>query len=643
MRAHHLRRLARQSAEHRSRDIRRTHLVTNVLGTFFLLTAASQVALGPTDLGTVLVVAAGLYMAVLDPLAAALVVAATLAWARIPYVPWGPGHGWLAGVVVPLAAFAGIGCVALAAHTYHHEHAPWLANEPRRTKLGDTLHVIAFGAFQFAVLALLDRGWRPRLGRALADAERALSLRRERNVWANWGGTCACAPAVTWLPETADDVVRAVREARAAGRRVRVVGSGFTWASFVPTDDVLLFSERLDALDLDTRDPARPLLVAGAGATNRQTNTFLSARGLCLPWNVVLETVRIGGTVSTGTHGSGRDTATMGDLLEAVELVDGEGNLRRFDRRDGEDVLAALSLSLGTFGVLTRVWLRTMPLTAVRQRDRKVPLAEALASMEALVERHDAVELYWFPFCDWAWVRTVDRTDAPVTARPLASRAIQLENLVQLQLLKLGTRAVHRFAERAVPSWIRFSTAWLRWREVVVPYPDSQHYRQWIESLRVGCVEAAFPVGEGFANVHAAWAILQERVDAWRREGKHPLDLTVNVRFTGPSGALLSPAYGVERTCWIEALCVERTPAWGPCSADLLGRWMALPGAFTHLAKEFEHVPGLVDTVRERYGDRIDRFHAARDAAGVDPDGMFTNPLLTTLLAPRAARRAVGG
>ena len=61
-----------------------------------------------------------------------------------------------------------------------------------------------------------------------------------------------------------------------------------------------------------------PRIWAEAGVTNRQLNAELKRHGLTMPWNVVLENVRVAGIVSVGTHGSGKDTSTVGDLIDAL-------------------------------------------------------------------------------------------------------------------------------------------------------------------------------------------------------------------------------------------------------------------------------------------------------------------------------------
>src|SRR5262245_64076025 len=85
---------------------------------------------------------------------------------------------------------------------------------------------------------------------------------------------------------------------------------------------------------------------------------------------------------------------------------------------------------------------------------------------------------------------------------------------------------------------------------------------------------------------------MQQLVDEWAARGRYPLNVAVNARFIGSSDALLSPAFGPGVTCYIEALSMEPTEGWTEFSAELAARWLAIPGALPHWAKEFEHVPG---------------------------------------------------
>ena len=213
-------------------------------------------------------------------------------------------------------------------HVYHHEHAEFLKGGSRVGALILATHALVWAPFHAWLCLLLSAGWRPGLKAELWALERE-ALRTRRHVpWSNWAKIASCRAQYVSVPQTVDDLVVAVRESNARGQRVRVVGSGFSWSSLVPSDDTLIFCERLDRVTLDSADRTHPTVWVEAGVTNRQLNRVLEEAGLCMPWNVVLETVRMAGIASTGTHGTGKTTATVGDLVEAFEVVDAEGRLR---------------------------------------------------------------------------------------------------------------------------------------------------------------------------------------------------------------------------------------------------------------------------------------------------------------------------
>ena len=621
--SHHLALVARQSAEHRSPGLRRIHLLTNVLGWLCLMTALS--ALSPALAGGV-VLGSVLYMAGLDALTALLLGAALLAWRLV--VPWGSELG-LGGGLLALLAFAAVSLPALPAHVFYHERAAWLGAKERGPALVAGLHVVLFGAFVFTTLALLDAGWRPRLRAALLQAERDLCLRRPGRGWQNWAGTHRSNPRDVFVPDTVDDVVSLVRAN--PGRKMRVVGSAFTWSPVIPCDDVLLFTERLDAISVDAQ--ARELW-CGPGAKNRALIAALEPHGLCLRYNVVLETVTAGGIVSVGTHGSGRDTGTMGDLLVAIELVDAAGQLRRYSEAEtNPELWSALRASFGCFGVVVRLCFRVEPQRAWAVRYGFVPIAQTLAGLSTRLEQHALYELYWFPAQHKLWERVADPTDRPVTWRPRRSTLSLLNQLGQHLALRFGTGLVQRVAPRAYPRWMGVLQNFMWDIDEVMDNTDTHHYRQWVEAVPCGCVEVGFKIDPQAARVAESFAIVQGMVADWGARGSYPLDLTVNIRFIGESGALLSPAYGPGMTCYIEALCIGRPADWEAFSGELLRRWLQIETAMPHWPKELPQVEAVLATVHARHGARVDRFRAALEGSGVDPHGVFRNRFIQALLA----------
>jgi hypothetical protein len=624
--------LLRQYIEHKNPDNLRIHVWLNAIFWAGWITLLSQVPIPVpipllgANLGALYVVASAVYWLAIDIGVPLLVILWSLFVAALPIVPWGPGHGWFSGVILPIATFTIAGLTAFYAHIYYHEHAGYLNTSDKTADALETAHAVFWGPFYFWLFALLRAGYRPRFRAELDEAERRRILRIDGLAWNNWCGNVHCRPRIACVPLTLDDLSDIVRSASRDGRKLRLVGSGFNLSAMVATDDTLVFCERLHGVAVSSD---RRTAWVECGTTNRQLNKALAAEGLQLPWNVVLENVMLGAVVTVGTHGSGKDTATMGDLVEAFDVIDANGNRRILSEKTiGTEGMTAARLAFGTFGVIARVQLRVEPACRVLQIDRRVTIEQALAELPHLVRNQDSVELFWFAFTDWIWIRTFERTEQPVTFNGHGLLFLARNFLDMMFLVGVISVASKCFPKR-IPWILRQCASQLPFQKRVLPLTDALHYRRWLELKRTACVEVGFKMDERLANFNKAFEGTVRLVNEWGQKGHFPLDLTINVRFTGPSRALLSPAYGPGLTCFIEALFTQRSPEWKVFTSELYALWMsATPNALPHWAKEFEHVPGIDLVVRERLGSRLTRFLDTLQESGIDPNGMFVNELV---------------
>lgn len=605
---------------------RRLRLTVRTAGWIAMITLLSRIPLsapgvppGAANVGALAAVVASLAWARRDVASAMMVGGLSALWAALSGA-WGPGPGAGTPLAALLLAWFCDWCVA----SYFQTRAVHPRAGDRWALWRERAETLVFGAFG---------AWQGE--RVATDARRAelawASLRAvEGTRWRNWAEIVESRPRVASVPRTLDDLAALVRESASAGRRVRVVGGGFSWSSFCASDEVLVHCGAIDGVEVDLGDPARPAVWAECGATNRQINDALRAHGLELPYNVVMETVRIGGITSMGTHGSGRHTATLGDLVEAFDVIDAAGRRRVLSEATvGAEVMRAARLCFGLFGVIARVRLRAEPARPVLLRDERVPIDRALERLEARLAEEDSVELLWFPFSSTVWLHGYARTERPLPRRRGLARSAR--DLAQMFVLNV----VHGGAARAVPGMVPWL---LRAYSLAMPYgervarrSEAIHYRQWLEVIRCTCVEVGFKVGDDFSRVRAAFDAARRVIDAFAARGEYPIDININIRFTGASGALLSAAWGPGLTCYIEALAMGRPAGWEACSAALLHEWLQLPGALPHWAKEFEHAPGIIPALRERLGDRLERFQRALRDSGVDPDGVFRNDLVQRL------------
>ena len=459
----------------------------------------------------------------------------------------------------------------------------------------------------------------------------------ERRPWRNWAGDVRCTPELTFEPGSVEDLAAIVRFAVGTDRKVRVVGSGHSWSALVPTDDVLVRVGRLDRVYVDGVGTEHPRVVIESGATVKQVNDVLERAGLALPFNVVLESVRFGGLIATGSHGSGWHQRTLSDLVHAIEVVTAAGEIRHFERGiDPDRTMRAVCVSLGTFGVIWRVTLDVVPTFRVRAVDRRVPLAEALERVAEWVPSHDNCDLFWWPFTEQVWVKTWDRTEAPATAKPRASRVEAARSRVEAHVLD-GALSLSRRIPRCTPMVSRSAFRNTPSQgDKVVDVVEAIHYRRSIEITAMGCVEIAFKVeNDDFDGVRFAIGEAVAAVRRWAAAGRYPMNVTLNVRFIHDSGCLLSPASGDGHTCYVEILARTRQRDWHEFSAEVASAWLTLPRARPHWAKEHRHLPGIVEHVRAAYGAELDEFRRVRSELGVDPDDTFVNEAVGELLFDR--------
>lgn len=547
----------------------------------------------------------------------------------------GPDYG-LAWVAPEFAVLGLFGCIALLALTpvvfrdrIRHER---VANEPGRRALEHLLFAPLAGPL-FVAASLMDAGWRRSLTRASRALERSRGSSFARLPWRNWAQTVHAVPQTSRRPRELAELQAAIRDARARGLKVRVTGASYSWSSLCASADMLIYTEALDRVRMDLSDPEHPRVIAEAGATNYQINALLERHGYALESNVVLEVVRIGGVVGTGSHGSGWNCSTVSDYVHALELVDAEGEVRRFVAgEDDPDLLDALRVGLGACGVLWRITLDVVPSQIMRATEVRVDTREMLETVAERVPAAAYLDVFYTPGADEAWLRQVE----PCTERPGFRRRTSLLSAIDFSFRFEAYRALGalmRWCPRLSPPLCRiFDRLEPNRGTRVLPLVDCVHYVPNIDSVPLVNIEVAFKLDPDFDGFHQAWDAFERLSAAYAERGLYPVNTAFNARFIAGSRGLLSPAQGPGHTCYVEVLAVRGTPGWEAFSAELGAAWMELPEAAPHWGKQWESIPGIDAHLRRRFGDTglLARFRSVREQ--LDPTHMFSNPTLERVL-----------
>jgi L-gulonolactone oxidase len=428
--------------------------------------------------------------------------------------------------------------------------------------------------------------------------------------WQNWAGNQVMEPVAVAHPRGTDEIAQVVKDAAAHGRRVKAIGSGHSFTSIGLTDGVLVQLDRhADLLSVDETG----LATVQAGLPLHRLNALLADHGRSLVNMGDVDAQTVSGAISTGTHGTGRASASIAAQVAALELVLADGSVVTCSATERADLFEHARVGLGALGVISAVTFRTEPLFHLHADERPMPLAEVLEGYDELVSGNDHFEFFWFPHTEVALTKRNNRTTDPV--EPLSrGRAwfddVLLSNKVFGAVCGLGV-----VAPRLIPSVNRVSAKALSART----YTDIAH-KVFISPRTVRFHEMEYAVPR--AELPAVFRALRTVLDDLGERVSFP----VEVRSAPADDIPLSTASGRE-TAYVAVHQYRRTP---------YARY------FDAVEKVFDEVAGRphwgklhnldADQLRQRY-PRFEDFLAVRRS--LDPEGLFRNGYLDRVLGPR--------
>ncbi|MET0304227.1 MAG: FAD-binding protein [Microbacteriaceae bacterium] len=193
----------------------------------------------------------------------------------------------------------------------------------------------------------------------------------------NWAGNIAYAARELHRPTSLEDLRQIVR----ASRGLRPLGSRHSFSSIADTTGDLVDVTALPA-EVDIDEETATATVA-AGVRYGDLAVRLEARGWALKNMASLPHITVGGSISTGTHGSGDRNGTLSAAVAAVEFVTADGELVALAR--GDEGFEGAVVSLGALGVIVRVTLDVVPSYRMRQD------VYGMVSWQSVLERFDEI------------------------------------------------------------------------------------------------------------------------------------------------------------------------------------------------------------------------------------------------------------
>ncbi|KOV20473.1 D-arabinono-1,4-lactone oxidase [Streptomyces caelestis] len=213
--------------------------------------------------------------------------------------------------------------------------------------------------------------------------------------WRNWGGTVRVRPARETAPASVDELAAAVRRAAEDGIPVKAVGTGHSFTSIAATDGLLIRPHLLTGIR--HVDRAAGTVTVEAGTPLKRLNLALAREGLSLTNMGDIMEQTVSGATSTGTHGTGRDSASLAAQIRGLELVTADGSVLTCSAKENPDVFAAARIGLGALGVVTAITFSVEPLFLLTAREEPMPFDRVCADFDQLYAENEHFEFYWFP------------------------------------------------------------------------------------------------------------------------------------------------------------------------------------------------------------------------------------------------------
>ncbi|MEU4794634.1 D-arabinono-1,4-lactone oxidase [Streptomyces sp. NPDC023327] len=264
--------------------------------------------------------------------------------------------------------------------------------------------------------------------------------------WRNWAGNVATRPAREVTPATVDELAEALRAAKADGLKAKPVGTGHSFTAAAATDGLLIRPGLLTGIR--AVDRAAGTVTVEAGTPLKRLNTALAREGLSLTNMGDIMEQTVSGAVSTGTHGTGRDSASIAAQIKGLELVTADGTVLTCSAEENPEVFAAARIGLGALGVITAITFAVEPVFFLTAREEPMTFDEVTSDFDALVTENEHFEFYWFPHTGNCTTKRNNRSPGPVAPPG------RISAFVEDELLSNGLFQVVNSLGRAFPATI---------------------------------------------------------------------------------------------------------------------------------------------------------------------------------------------
>ena len=336
----------------------------------------------------------------------------------------------------------------------------------------------------------------------------------------------------------------------------------------------------------------------------------IEAKGWCIPCLPDINTITIGGALSTGTHGtSGK---LLCEYITKCSIILADGSVKVITDKD--ELIDAVRVSLGVLGVLSEITFQCEPIYTLHIKEGPEDDSIWLPKINERLKKHDFLRILWLPHTDKGYVITGDKIDPNTEIKEDLGPAFLKHRRTASKILYKYTHIFPWFTAIANKLLYRgfFSTT---------KEHKGSLYQATVTKSRGSTLELAeWTIGlDKFPTVFEE---LKTEINKW--SNKSFIHIPMDIRFVYKDTSWLSYAYKKDT---VTIGCVSRNAA----TADTYEAFKSIEKIFLkhggkpHWAKRFTAKNIELSKIYEKWED----FKTLRKK--LDPSNKFLNPYLTEI------------
>lgn len=343
----------------------------------------------------------------------------------------------------------------------------------------------------------------------------------------NWSGYLDWTPSNIFSPESEEEIQSIVKKAISESKKVRIIGAGHSFTPLAWTTDYLINLDKYEGLISVNKEKSQ--VVTKAGTKLYKLSELLFEQGMAMENMGDIDRQSIAGTISTGTHGTGKNFKSISNQVIALRFINGSGEIIECSETHNKDLFKSAQVSLGTLGVITEITMQCVPAYKLKLENRNEQLSKVIHELDDRNQTNRNFEFYWFPYTDTSWTKSSNITDLQPDKVNIANAFS--EHVLENYAFKLMCEIAHKMPSKT--EWVSKTSA-----STVSSFDKVYHSHKIYATKRMvkfNEMEYNIPA-EAFNDV---WRDITKTINS----KKYNIHFPIEVRFVKGDDIHMSPAY----------------------------------------------------------------------------------------------------